>query len=145
MWQKFLIWYQIWKYKNLAGYTKVPTKVIYAQAWHETAGFKSAIFKENKNLFGMRQAKKRKNLATGENRHHATYRSHKDSIRDYFLRQKDFGIPNTSNIDEYVRSTVYSGYAEDEMYLPKWLYMIRKLKHPTSTMLAVIGLFFWEF
>lgn len=144
MWQKFLFWYMIWKYKRLAGYTKVPTKVIYAQAWHETGGFKSKIFRENKNLFGMRQAKKRKNLATGELHSHATYRGYKDSIRDYFLRQKNFGIPNVGE-SEYIERTVNSNYAEDRLYWSKWLNVIRTIKHPSSTWMAIAGLFFWEF
>ena len=122
----------------------MPTKVIYGQAWHETGNFKSPVFKQNKNLFGMRQAKKRKNFATGENLLHATYGNIKDSVRDYFLRQKDFRIPN-SDISEYVDATVKSGYAEDPLYLSKWLNIINKIKHPTSTMFALTGLFFWEY
>jgi flagellum-specific peptidoglycan hydrolase FlgJ len=62
-------------------------EIAYAQAVLETGDFTSNIFKENNNLFGMRLAKKRFTLATGENRGHAVYRNWQESVDDYILWQ----------------------------------------------------------
>lgn len=125
---KVSIYFMIWFAKMLyPKFLSVNTGIIYTQAKHETGDFESDILKENNNLFGMKQAKVRKNYATGTNRGHATYKSKWDSIRDYFERQKNFNIP-TKN---YMVETVNSGYAEDQKYLDKWtnLYNARGWKN----------------
>lgn len=108
-------------------YWKLPTSLVFAQAAHETAFFKSDIFKENKNLFGMKQAKRRKNTATGTNRYHATYDSLMSSIYDYFLRQKDFNIVYKNN-SQYVDELIRTKYAEDPHYRLKLFAVLAKVK-----------------
>lgn len=68
----------------------------------------------------MRQAKIRKNYATGTAHGHATFSNLFNSIRDYFERQKNFKIPNIGTAG-YVAATVKSNYAEDKKYAQKWL------------------------
>lgn len=57
--------------------------IVMKQVLYETDHFKSTIWKENNNLFGMKVAKKRYTHATGENRGHAVYESWRWCIQDY--------------------------------------------------------------
>lgn len=98
----------------------VSTALLYAQAWHETGGFKSTIYRVNNNLFGMKLAKKRNTVASGEESGHATYPTILHSVYDYFLRQRNFNIKGR-DAEEYVSNTVKSKYAEDKEYAKKWL------------------------
>ncbi|WP_142786099.1 glucosaminidase domain-containing protein [Changchengzhania lutea] len=142
MYLQVKIWLLIWFYKNLNGYYNISTKLLYAQALHETGKFTSAVFKQNKNLFGMRQPTKRKTTATGSNLGHATYTSHRKAIIDYFIRQKYSKIFNT-NDNRYVVDTVRSGYAEDKLYAVKWQRIKENTKVPFFVhLLAYGGLFF---
>ena len=131
----------IWLSKRLYGYNKVSTKLLYAQAWHETGDFKSEVFKVNRNLFGMRQPKKRKTFAIGSNLGHATFKNHWDSIRDYFERQKEFSIPDSVD-NEYMQHTVNSNYAEDNQYIQKWRNINDNIILPTNNLFIYAGLFF---
>ena len=106
-------------------YWKLPASLVYAQAKHETGNFKSAIFKENKNFFGMKINSR--SYDVGENRGHAKYLTHIDSILDYFARQVQFGITYNSDLD-YMSQTQKSGYAEDTSYIKKWLYVYDQTK-----------------
>ena len=54
-----------------------------AQTILETGEYKSKIFKENKNLFGMKQARTRTTLAEGTQYGHAYYKSWSNSVLDY--------------------------------------------------------------
>jgi hypothetical protein len=57
--------------------------IIYAQALIETDHFKSRIFLENNNLFGMKEASKRINVSKGSQYNHAFYNNWSDSLLDY--------------------------------------------------------------
>lgn len=115
----------VWdRYAPAMGYGSVPAAVIVAQARLETGNFTSAIFRENRNAFGLKLPKVRPTLATGEARGHATFASVDDSVRDYMLRQRAFNIPNTSDAAQYISATVRSGYAEDPAYARKWAEMV---------------------
>ena len=142
---KLSVWFYLWQLKPWYGYERVPVKLLYAQAYHETGGFESPIFKENKNIFGMKLPRKRKTYAKGENRGHATYNSVKDSIRDYFLRQSNFGIVDVADADNYMIQTVNSNYAEDPNYYAKWMALYNKIKGLSPNGFLLIGLFFWDF
>jgi flagellum-specific peptidoglycan hydrolase FlgJ len=128
--------------KLLYGFAKISTSVIYVQAYHETGNFKSKIFKENSNLFGMRKPSKRKTFATGSQNGHAVFKSHWDSIRDYFERQKNFRI-NSVGDEEYMISTVASGYAEDKNYLSKWKNLNISVKSPVDNLYFAFIFFFF--
>lgn len=62
--------------------------IILAQAVLESGHFKSAVFKENNNLFGMRQPKKRYNLCNGTNLNHALYDNWKVCVEDRMIYEK---------------------------------------------------------
>lgn len=108
-------------------YLLLPASLVYAQAWHETGGFKSAVFKENNNLFGMKRSTVR-NYDTGTNRGHATFKSLSDNIKDYYERQLQFKIPY-KNVNQYIADTNDSGYAEDPKYVIKWQTIYQKKKY----------------
>lgn len=139
---KIKIWAYIFILKNLKGYAKVSTKLLYAQAWHETGDFKSQVYKENNNLFGMRHPSVRKTRSTGSKYAHAVFKNHYDSVLDYFLRQKYFKIPDSDD-QEYMVNTVNSGYAEDKVYLAKWQNVKDKISKPFTTWFFVGLLFFF--
>jgi uncharacterized FlgJ-related protein len=59
--------------------------IVLAQAILETGNYESKIFKENNNLFGMKEARVRLNLAKGTQHGHAYYDDWKESLTDYAL------------------------------------------------------------
>lgn len=136
------LWVYIWVIKNLNGYSKIPTKALYAQSVLETGWFDSPVFNENKNLFGMRHPKKRETLSIGSNLNHAVFKTHWDSISDYFKRQKYFGVNDTDNFDDYVEATVKSGYAEAGHYDTAWTKLYKEIKAPISNSWIWGSLFF---
>ena len=82
---------------------------------HESANFKSKIFKENNNLFGMKMPKRRKTMAIGINRGHAKYSSWQASVIDYKLMQKRYAHNKSRNqYFVYLRK-----YAQDPNYVNK--------------------------
>lgn len=101
------------------GYTSVPVEVIVAQSQLETGDFTSPIFRENHNAFGMKHPQSRPTLSRGESRGHAVYDSVRDSVEDYAMRQRNFGIPD-GNAFRYMSATLGSGYATDPAYARKW-------------------------
>jgi hypothetical protein len=103
--------------------------IILAQSIQETGNFKSGIFKENNNLFGMKEAKMRATLAQGTSRGHAYYGSWKESLYDYAMYYNTYlrKIKTEDEYFEYLRQN----YAEDPEYVPRLKDIIRKkkLKH----------------
>ena len=59
--------------------------IVLAQSILETGHYQSKIFKENDNLFGMKEARVRLNLAKGTQYGHAYYSSWEESLTDYAL------------------------------------------------------------
>ena len=64
--------------------------IVLAQARLESGNFKSNIFKENNNLFGMKEAKQRISTNKGTNLGHAKYESWKECVLDYALYQATY-------------------------------------------------------
>ena len=95
--------------------------IVFAQAVIESGNFGSNIFKENHNLFGMKQARIRANLAKGTNRSHAYYDNWKHSLYDYALYYSEYlsDIKSEEKYFEYINQR----YAEDPNYDVK----VRKL------------------
>lgn len=91
--------------------------IIYGQALLETDHFKSRIFKENNNLFGMKEATKRVNLCLGTQYNHAFYNSWLDSVVDYGFYFSVY----LSRIATEVEYFDFLGefYAEDVNYVAK--------------------------
>jgi uncharacterized FlgJ-related protein len=93
--------------------------VVYAQAQLETGGFTSNIFRENNNLFGMKQAMKRSSTNKGEQFGHAYYDTWRESVLDYALYQCRY-LSDITTRDEYLQY-LRQNYAEDPNYFNKLL------------------------
>ena len=89
--------------------------IVIAQAIIESGNFKSNIFKENNNLFGMKMPEYRKTTAIGTNRGHAVYRNWRESVIDYALWQGKRARYTTTN--QYLRRL--RSYAADPNYITK--------------------------
>jgi flagellum-specific peptidoglycan hydrolase FlgJ len=87
--------------------------IVLAQAKLETGHFKSTIFLENNNLFGMKQARSRPTTALGEHRGHAVYRNWRESLIDYVLYSAYY-TDDKSEHELYVHLGEH--YAEDPIY-----------------------------
>jgi len=91
--------------------------IVYAQSLIETGHFDSKIFKENNNLFGMKQARTRVTTAQGTQYNHAYYDNWRESVYDYAFYQCRY-LSGLNNEEEYL---AYLGrsYAEDPNYVSK--------------------------
>jgi uncharacterized FlgJ-related protein len=98
--------------------------IILAQAKLESGHFKSTIFLENNNMFGMKEAKLRANLAKGTNRNHAYYETWQESVIDYALYYSSYlrSIRTEGEYFEYLRQN----YAEDPTYVQRLKQIIKK-------------------
>lgn len=92
-------------------------EIVLAQAKIETGYFTSRIFRENKNLFGMKLPRSRTTTAVGENRNHAVYLDWKQSVYDYKLWQ-DRIIHKLGTRKKYL-NYLSRNYAEDGSYVRK--------------------------
>jgi hypothetical protein len=89
--------------------------IVMAQSIIETGHWKSKIFKENHNLFGMKQANVRINTASGTQHNHAYYETWMESIYDYAFYQCRYlgGIRTEAEYYAYLGSS----YAEAPNYI----------------------------
>lgn len=101
-------------------------KVVFAQAKLETFNFKSQIFQENHNLFGMKMPSVRTTTAKGEQYSHAIYSNWKESVLDYALRQCRYGS-NIDSDEDYIKY-LGSTYAEDPDYEKKLIEIYNQVK-----------------
>jgi uncharacterized FlgJ-related protein len=81
-----------------------------AQSLLETGHFKSKIFNDNNNLFGMKNPSKRNTLSKGTKNGHAYYDTWQDSVKDYKLWQ------SSMKFDQYSRDQYFSKL--DTIYCP---------------------------
>ena len=86
-----------------------------AQSIVETGHWKSKIFRENHNLFGMKEAKQRVTSSAGTQYNHAYYNTWRESVYDYaFYQTRYLGkISSESEYFEYLGAS----YAEDPNYI----------------------------
>jgi len=98
--------------------------IVLAQSYQETGGYKSSIFTECKNLFGMKEAKIRATLSQGTNRGHAYYNSWQESLYDYALFYNTYlnGIKTEGEYFGYLEQY----YAEDPNYVLRLKQIIKK-------------------
>lgn len=87
--------------------------IIKAQILIETGHFKDEVFKHNNNLFGMRLAKQRLTLATGDNLKHAVFETVEESLYDRLIYEALY--LNKLNREQYF-SFLDRLYAEGEGY-----------------------------
>jgi uncharacterized FlgJ-related protein len=98
--------------------------IVLAQSKLETNNFKSKIFHENWNLFGMKQASVRANTAKGTQYGHAYYSGWRESLLDYALYSCRF-LGNIKTEQEYYQY-LSQNYAEDLEYISKLKNIINK-------------------
>jgi hypothetical protein len=98
--------------------------IILAQSYQETGHYKSTIFRENHNLFGMKEAVLRTNVAQGTNRGHAYYEDWQSSVVDYALYYATYlsDIKTEGEYFEYLRQN----YAQDPTYVERLKSLIKK-------------------
>jgi hypothetical protein len=89
--------------------------IVMAQSIIETGHWSSKIFRENHNLFGMREAKSRINTAAGTQSNHAYYETWIESVYDYAFYQCRYlgGIRTEAEYYAYLGNS----YAEDPDYV----------------------------
>lgn len=92
-------------------------EIVWSQVAVET-GFKSDIFFENNNLFGMKEAICRPNVQDGKSRGHATYRNWRMSVIDYALWQASNGAWKLKSETAYF-NYLNQRYSEDPDYVHK--------------------------
>ena len=102
--------------------------IVLAQAKLESGDFKSKMFREGFNMFGMKLAKQRITTALGEKCGHAYYRDWVDGLYDYGMWQSSM-MCNVNNEVEYF-TKLDERYAEDTTYISKLKHIIevQKLK-----------------
>lgn len=91
-------------------------EVVLRQARIESGNFKSRVFLENNNMFGMKIPNKRPNMVSGSNRGYAVYNTWQESVIDYALYQVYSG-KNLSK-EDYI-NMLNNNYAKDTEYLNK--------------------------
>lgn len=96
--------------------------IVYAQARLETGNFTSKIFKENNNLFGMREATVRASTNKGTENDHAYFNDWYDSVIDYALYQANY-LSDIKNEDEYLQY-LKQNYAEAPNYMEALLVLL---------------------
>jgi len=89
-------------------------EIVLNQAILESGNFGSDIYKENHNLFGMKEAKARTTTALGTNRNHAYYTNWKASVIDYCLYQRRYYKGG-----DYYQFLESKGYATSKKYIKK--------------------------
>lgn len=88
-------------------------ELVFAQAMKES-GFKSRIWKENHNPFGMKEASKRPNKQNGTQHGHANYDTWKDAIVDYAFYQSYVGLSKLKTEDDYLHFLKEMNYYDTE-------------------------------
>jgi hypothetical protein len=89
--------------------------IAFAQSKLETGNFTSKIFRENNNLFGMREAKQRITTAQGTEHNHAYYHTWYESVLDYSFYQCKY-LSNINTEEQYFQYLGQS-YAENPSYV----------------------------
>ncbi len=102
-------------------------EVVLAQAELESGHFKSTMFRENKNMFGMKQALRRPTTNKGESRGHAYFSTWKECVLDYALYSATY-LSDIKTQAEYL-DFLKQNYAEDPSYLIKLNQIIRRNKN----------------
>lgn len=89
-------------------------KVALAQARLESGNFRSRLFREDFNMFGMKTAQRRVTLSKSEPGQYAEYHSWKESVIDYALYQSTYHFKVKSQ-REYI-DQVCESYSENPKY-----------------------------
>lgn len=95
-----------------------------AQSYIETGNYTSKIFRENHNLFGMKEARVRIKTAKGTQYSHAYYENWRESVYDYAFYQCRY-LSRIKSEEEYL-NYLSESYAEDPNYVSKIRNLINK-------------------
>lgn len=98
--------------------------IVMAQSILESGHFKSGIFLENHNLFGMKEARRRITTAEGTNRNHAYYNHWRESVYDYAFYQCRY-LSKLQTEEEYFQY-LGASYAEATDYVESLKFVIKK-------------------
>ena len=100
--------------------------IVLAQAKIESGHYTSKIFKENHNLFGMKEARVRIHTANGTQYNHAFYTNWRESVYDYaFYQCRYLGRVNTEQ--EYY-TYLSQSYAEAPNYVQSLKVLVKREK-----------------
>jgi len=91
-------------------------EIVFIQAQIETGYFKSDLFLNANNLFGMRYPRIRDTYASGIYKHHAYYKSWLSCVKDYALWQKHYAEKGY-DLDSYLIFLGEIGYATNKKYV----------------------------
>lgn len=98
------------------GFNYQQARYITAQAGHETGDFKSKIYKQNHNCFGMKLALVRQTTAIGEKYGHAVYKSVESCVEDFKIYYKGFKYLTVySSLKAYIEAIKKRGYFEADL------------------------------
>jgi uncharacterized FlgJ-related protein len=100
--------------------------IVLAQAKLESGNFKSHMFLENNNIFGMKEAKRRPTTNKGTQNGHAYYENWKDCVIDYAFYQAAY--LNDLRTEAQYYQYLSASYAEDPGYISKVKSIANKLK-----------------
>lgn len=98
--------------------------IVLAQARLETGNYRSIIFKQNNNLFGMKHPRVRSTTSKGSRFGHAYYNTWRESVIDYAF----YSLSQSKNIssEEEYFGLLGSRYAENGSYVEVLKKMIRE-------------------
>lgn len=86
-------------------------KMVTAHAMHESGNFKSRLYKQQNNLFGMRHPVIRDTLSQRDQNGFATFANLEDAIKDLLLYFKEFKEgPKYAKVNDYVKMLNENGY-----------------------------------
>ena len=91
--------------------------IVLAQAKLESGNFKSKLFKNNNNIFGMKKARQRITSSQGERNNYAYYRDWIDCVYDYAMYQSNAMCEVNSESEYFAK--LGARYAEDSTYVSK--------------------------
>ena len=97
--------------------------IVLAQSILETGHYESKIFKENHNLFGMKEARVRVNLAEGTQYGHAYYDNWKESVMDYALWYSTYAYK--CKTEKQLYKLLDKQYAEASAYVSSLQHVIK--------------------
>lgn len=98
--------------------------IVLAQSILETGHWTSTIFKENHNLFGMKEARQRVKTALGTQLNHAYYCDWESSLYDYAFYQSRY-MSKAKTEEQYFQALGQS-YAESKTYVQNLKSIIKK-------------------
>lgn len=102
--------------------------IVFAQAILESGHFKSKVFQENKNLFGMKQPLKRPTISKGRANGYAVYEFWQESVEDYHMYQEYSFKNRTISRSQYLKR-LDKTYASTKNYSKKLLGIIKRYRN----------------